>query len=126
MTVRGTRTVLDVLLCTDVHMDKEAFTDTMISTVNNFSARVRQGDNLIHPDPWFSPVVEGVDCGVAVMSGAEQTTMTWKVGVEALLGLVRFYMTVKIYASSKTLVLDKSLPESEWHVGLIVIGPLEV
>lgn len=126
MNVRGTRTVLDILLCTDVSVDKEAFTDTMVSAVHNFSARIRQGDNLIEPDPWLAPVVEGVNCGVGVMSGAGQTTMTWKVGLEALLGLVKFYMTVKIYGSSKTIVLDKSLPESQWHVGIIVIGPLDV
>ena len=126
MTVRGTRTVLDVYLCTDVQLDKEAFTDTMVSAVNDFSSRIRQGDNLIHPDPWFAPVVEGVDCGVAVMSGPGQTTMTWKVGLEALLGMFKFYTTIKIYGSSQTVVLDRSLPQSQWRVGVLVIGPLDL
>ena len=107
-------------------MDEEAFKDQTISAVNIFSARVAEGDHLIDPDPWYAPVVEGRDCGVSVLSGREQTTMTWKVGVDALLGLFKFYTTVKKYTSSKTLVIDTTLPESEWHVGIIVIGPLDL
>ena len=126
MTVRGTRIVLEIILCTDIPMDEEAFKDQTISAINIFSARVAEGDHLIDPDPWYAPVVEGRDCGVSVLSGREQTTMTWKVGVDALLGLFKFYTTVKKYTSSKTLVIDTTLPESEWHVGIIVIGPLDL
>ena len=126
MTVRGTRTVLEILLCTDDPLDQEAFKDTMISAVNIVHAKIREGGDLIDPDPWFAPVIEGVDCGIALMSGSGQTTMTWQVGADALLGMFKFYTTMKIYGSSKTIVLDKSLPESQWHVGLIAIGPLDL
>lgn len=126
MTVRGTRTVLDILLCTDVPIDQEAFKDTVVSAVNIVNAKIREGDRLIDPDPWFAPRVEGVDCGIAMMSGAGETTMTWQVAVDALLGIFKFYTTVKFYATSKILVLDKSLPESQWRVGVIIIGPLDI
>ena len=126
MTVRGTRTVLEIILCTDVPLDEEALKDTIVSAVNIFHARVVVGDHLVHPDPWVAPVVAGRDCGIGVMSGQDQTTMTWEVGADALLGLFKFYTTMKIYAGSKTLVLDKTLPESQWHVGIILIGPLNI
>lgn len=126
MGVRGTRTVLEIVLCIDVLVDQDALKDTLVSAVNIFHARMAQGDHLVDPDPWFAPVVEGRDCGIGIMSGAEQTTMTWQVGSDALLGLFKFYTTVKIYTSSKTIVLDQTLPESQWHVGVMVLGPLEI
>ena len=126
MTVRGTRTVLEIILCVDLPVDEEALKDTMVSAINTFHARVTVGDHFVDPDPWFTPVIEGIDCHIGIMSGKEQTTMTWQVGVDALLGLFKFYMTMKTYASTKTLVLDKTLPESQWEVGLIVVGPLDV
>ena len=126
MSVRGTRTVLDILLCIDVPIEQEAFKDTVVSAVNIVNAKIREGDRLIDPDPWFAPRVQGVDCGIAIMSGAGRNTMTWQVAVNALLGIFKFYTTAELFATSKTLVLDKSLPESQWHVGLIIIGPLDI
>lgn len=126
MTVRGTRTVLEIILCTDVPVDEEPLKDALVSAINIFHARVVVGDHIIHPDPWVAPVVEGRDVGIGVMSGADRTTMTWTIGADALLGLFKFYTTIQIYASCKTLVLDKTLPESQWHVGVILIGPLDI
>lgn len=131
LTVRGTRTALEIVLCVDIPIDPDDLQDTLISGINIFHARLStQGDGLIQPDPWYAPVVEGIDCALALKSRTDQSTgqktLTYRVGSDALLGLFKFYRTVDLYTSSLTVVLDKSLAEPDWDVGTIVIGPFDM
>ena len=127
MVVRGTRTTLDIILCLDLPMDLDVLQDSLISVINIFHARLKAyGDGLVEPDPWFAPVVEGRDCGIAVKSSSDHSTITYQVAVDALLGLFKFYRTIKVYTSSLTEVFDKNLAEPDWDVGMIAIGPFDV
>ena len=127
MTVRGTRIALEILTCLDLPMDPDAVKDTLISAIDIFHARLAaHGDGLIYPDPWLAPIVEGVDCGLAVKSNQGQRTMKYQVAVDALLGMFKFYTTIKVYASSLAIVRDKSLAEPDWEVGIVVVGPFDL
>ena len=129
MTVRGTRTILDIVLCLDVTIDLDNLQDTLIAAINIFQARLElHGDGIIDPDPWYAPVREGRDCGLAIKSGAHDNnnTLTYQVGLDALLGMFRFYKEMKMYSSSLTVVIDKNLAEPDWGVGEIVIGPFDI
>ena len=128
MKVRGTRTTLEIVLCLDLPIDPDALEETLISAINIFHDRLAaHGDGLIEPDPWYAPVVEGRDCGLAVKSEEEdRRTLTYQVGVDALLGLFKFYKTIKNYTSSLTVVFDKSLAEADRDVGTIALGPFDL
>ena len=126
MKVRGTKTTLEIVLCVDIPIDPDALQDTLISAINIFHARLKaHGDGLIEPDPWYAPVVEGTDCGLAVKSGTENNGITYQVGLDGLLGLFKFYKTIQEYRSSLTIVFDKNLPEEDWAVGTIALAPFD-
>ena len=108
-------------------MDGDAIQDTLISAINSFDARLAaHGDDLIDPDPWYASIVEGRNCGIAVKSGDQQRTIKYQVGLDALMGLFKFYHTSKLYKSTMTIVNDKNLPEPQWDVGTIVVGPIDI
>ena len=127
MSVRGTRTTLDIVTCLDLPVDPDAIKDTLISAIAIFHARLAaHGDGLIDPDPWIAPIIEGVDCGLAVKSDEGKRTMKYQVAVDALLGMFKFYTTIQEYASSLAIVRDKSLAEPDREVGIVVVGPFDL
>ena len=127
MNVRGTRTTLEIVLCVDLLIDPDALQDTLLSAINIFHDRLAaQGDGLLEPDPWYAPEVEGRNCGLAVKSDDDKSTLTYQVGVDALLGLFKFYKTMKNFTSSPTVVFDKSLAEADRDVGIIALGPFDL
>ena len=128
VTVRGTRTYLDIVLCVDVSLELDALQDTLISVINIFHAKIAaQGDGFIEPDPWFAPIVEGRDCGLALKSRRTgQSTLTYQVAIDALLGLFNFYRTMELYKSSLSVIFDKRLAEPDRDVGTMVLGPFDL
>ena len=126
--VRGTRTFLDIVLCVDVSLELDALQDTLISVINIFQARIAaQGDGFIEPDPWYAPIVEGRDCGLAFKSRRTgQSTLTYQVAIDALLGLFNFYRTMQLYKGTLSIIVDKRLAEPDWDVGTMVVGPFDL
>ncbi len=126
MPVRGTRISLDIILCADIPIDRDALQNTLTSAIRIFDAKLAaRGDVLMDPDPWFAPEVEGRNCGMAVRSGKEQATLKYQAVSDALIGLFRFYHSTQLYKSSMSIVNDKNQAETQWDVGTIVIGPLQ-
>lgn len=86
---------------------------------------------LASDDPYFTPLVEGVNCELKIYSQRVPRTqvipnhLTYQIALNALQGLFTFLYTENHAVSAVSEILDPGLTASMIRVGVISISPLE-
>lgn len=116
-------------------MDRSTLGNTIATAIVHMTDQLQiYGDDrslLPDDDPYSTPVIEGVDCKMRIVSQRTPGTqsiphhLTYRIVLNALQGLFQFLYTEDHAVSAVSEVLDPGLTGSMVRVGVVSIRPVE-